>query len=61
MPIITNTNRSRIADYTRLSFLGELHARFNPPCGDCTVPPPSNEWKQQALAALAGEDWAGPT
>lgn len=52
-------NSSRMADYSRLSFLGELHARFSPPYAAGGARPPSREWKQHALALLSSEEWGG--
>ena len=54
-------NSSQMTDYSRLSFLGELHARFNPPYATGGARPPSREWKQHALALLSSEEWSDQT
>ena len=59
MEIWMTINSSRMADYSRLSFLGELHARFNPPYMAGGARPPNREWKQHALALLSSEEWGG--
>lgn len=54
--MLTSYNQAiskEVSNYFRLSFLSELHERFNP--ASSTMP--SEEWKQRTLRVLAKDEW----